>query len=37
MSYVEVLSTHVREVKNIQLIPQFAKSSFIKWLGENIG
>jgi hypothetical protein len=36
MSYVGVHSTHVGEVYNVQLISQFAKSSFIKWLGEYI-
>ena len=34
--YVGVLSSHVGEVKNVQLISKLAKSLLIKWLGEYV-
>ena len=37
MSYKWGASTHVGEIKDIQLIPQLAKPLLIKWLGEYVG
>ena len=36
MLYNGGASTHVGEVKNVQLILKLAKSLLIKWLGENV-
>ena len=29
-------STHIGEIKDVQFIPNLAKSLFIKWLGEYV-
>ena len=34
---LEVLSTHVGEVKDVQFTPKLAKPCFVQWLGEDIG
>jgi hypothetical protein len=36
MPYNGGASTHIREVKYVQFIPQLAKPLLIKWLSENI-
>ena len=37
MSYVCNLAKEVARIKNIELMPKFGKSLFIKWLGKDIG
>jgi hypothetical protein len=37
MSYVCKLAKEIARIKNIELMPKFVKSLFIKWLGKDIG
>jgi hypothetical protein len=37
ISYVCKLAKEVPRIKNIELMPKFGKSLFIKWLGKDIG
>jgi hypothetical protein len=37
MSYVCNLAKEIAGIKNIELMPKFGKSLFIKWLGKDIG
>jgi hypothetical protein len=37
MSNVSKISIKVPIIKNIELIPKFAKCLFIQWLGKDIG
>jgi hypothetical protein len=35
MSYVCKLAKEIARIKNIELMPKFVKSLFIKWLGKD--
>jgi hypothetical protein len=37
MSYVSKLAKEIAQIKNIELMPKFVKSLFIKRLGKDIG
>jgi hypothetical protein len=37
MSYACKLAKEISRIKNIELMPKFGKSLFIKWLGKDIG
>ena len=37
MSYVSKLAKEIARIKNIELMPKFVKSLFIKRLGKDIG
>ena len=35
--YVCKLAKEISRIKNVELMPKFGKSLFIKWLGKDIG
>jgi hypothetical protein len=37
ISYVCKSAKEIPRIKNIELMPKFGKSLFIKWLGKDIG
>ena len=37
ISYMRKLAKEIPRIKNIELMPKFSKSLFIKWLGKDIG